>query len=108
MKTILVSFVLVIAACHLPNTFNCPDGAICATTPDGGCDPQQWQTSCGPGLVCTSDGVCGLQCGNGDVVCDPGTFCEDGNCLPIAPSTVTLMLLPGEIVHDPGPYVNRP
>jgi hypothetical protein len=65
-------------------SFSCPDGASCASSPDGGgCDPQNWQTSCGPGLVCASDGTCGIACGNGDVVCDPRTACDStSDCVP--------------------------
>lgn len=59
------------------------DAAVYAVTPDGGCDPIAWQTSCGPGLVCAVDGTCGAPCGNGNVVCDPSTMCTaQADCVP--------------------------
>jgi hypothetical protein len=65
------------------DAFTCPDGAVCATAPDGGCDPNRWQTSCGPGLVCASDGTCGVACGNSNTVCDPSTVCDNtSDCVP--------------------------
>jgi hypothetical protein len=52
--------------------------------------------ACGTGLTCSSAGVCGIQCGDGNEVCDPGTLCAlrgtgDHDCLPqctIAGATV--------------------
>jgi hypothetical protein len=57
-------------------TYVCPEGAVCATEPDGGvCDPSpgHWQTSCGPGLICSIDGTfCGPACGtSANDVCVP-------------------------------------
>ena len=47
------------------------------------CDPNAANT-CGPGLVCTSAGICdGPACGNGNVVCDPSMVCTaSADCIP--------------------------
>lgn len=66
-----------------------PDGAIVATQPDGGCDPLGTGADCpqpdgGPPMICQSSGICGTQCGNGNVSCDDtGMICAMvGDCLP--------------------------
>jgi len=85
-------------------SFVCPDGAICASQPDGGCDPIRWDTSCGPGLVCATDGTCGVSCGGGNVVCSAPMLCTvfgdvSHNCVP--PCSMA-----GQVVYRPAPHNN--
>jgi hypothetical protein len=86
-----VWMILLLVGCSAPtlldapvDAFTCPDGAVCASVPDGGgCDPINWRTSCGPGFVCAVDGVCGRECGNGDTVCEQQTVCATtSDCIP--------------------------
>lgn len=77
---LLLAFALALCACSTPSSP--PDQQHHPIVGDP-CDPNQWQTSCGPGLVCDSTGVCGVPCGNGNTVCDPGTACTaQGDCVP--------------------------
>lgn len=76
---LFLAFALVLAACGTPTAPASQDHPIVGDP----CDPNQWQTSCGPGLVCDSTGVCGEPCGNGNVVCDSSTECTaQGDCVP--------------------------
>ena len=91
----MFSLLLIVPACNNSNNshitlhssttdaFVCPDGAVCATTPDGGCDPNAQPSTCPAGQVCTSTGSCGVPCGNGNTVCDPTTICDStSDCVP--------------------------
>jgi hypothetical protein len=83
-------------ACSLSDCtwINFSDGSNCPM--DGRTLRRSDCPACGTGLVCSSAGVCGIQCGDGNEVCDPGTLCAlrgtgDHDCLPqctIAGATV--------------------
>jgi hypothetical protein len=94
MRTVVVT-VLLVAACGNPDLYVtivdaivCPDGDVCATIPDGGCDPIHWQTSCstsdgGPPMVCDSTGMCGIECGDANDVCSSAALCDSSSdCVP--------------------------
>jgi hypothetical protein len=76
MRAILLA--LTLCSCGGPAKTCNPSGVTPPCGPGLTCSPD-----CGEGLTCDVDGKCGIPCGNGNTVCDPGWHCSaSADCLP--------------------------